>query len=321
MSGTGGFQTQATNQPVMAIAGDFASQNPYFTYDSGPGGLVAGAGGVAVGLFAWTYPPDDPDGTPTIVQNFGNGPVSGFVHREQQALITQYLAFAGSVIQPGFQMTLMVGGDFWVTNAGTAEAQVGQKAFAQLGSGKVQFAAAGTIIGGASATGSSIAAGSSSVTGSVADDILTVSIVGSGTLYPGTTISGTGIATGTQIVSQLTGTTGGIGTYLLSVGGQSAASTTVTGAYGILTIGTATGTFVIGDILTGGSGANTVPAGTTITANLTGTGGSGGTMVVNNSTVITSTTITASSAVETKWYAMSTGVAGALVKISDHATG
>ena len=316
MSGTGGFQTQAYPQPSMAVAGDFASQNPYFTFDAGPGGLVAGAGGVSVGRFAWTYPPDDPDGTPTQVTNSGGGPVAGFVHRAQQALITTYLANAGMLIQPGFQMTLMVGGDFWVVNDGTTTAEIGQKAFAQLASGKVQFNAAGSIVGGASATGSDIAQETFSVTGSVADDVLTVTAVGTGTIYPGSTISGTGIATGTMVVSRLTGTTN-VGTWLLSVGGQSAASTTVSGTYGLLTIGTATGTFAVGDIL---SGTNVV-AGTAITANVTGSGGSGGTMVVNNNTLVTSTTITASLAVETKWYAMSTGIAGALVKMSDHATG
>ena len=42
---------------LAAVAGDFASQNQYYTYDAGPGGLVAGVGGVNIGLFAWTYPP------------------------------------------------------------------------------------------------------------------------------------------------------------------------------------------------------------------------------------------------------------------------
>jgi hypothetical protein len=314
MSGTSGFQVQAYNQPVMAIEGDFSSQNPYFTYDAGPGGLVAGSGGVHTGYFGWAYPPDDPDGTPTIVQNYGYGPVSGFVFRNMNALITQYLANAGEIIQPGFQMGLMTGGDYWVTNNGTTTAERGQKAFAYLATGKVAFAAAGAVFGGASATGSSVAAETFSVTGSLADDVLTVTVVGSGTVYPGSTISGTGIATGTQIVAQVTGTTGGVGTYLVNVGGQSAASTTVSGTYGLLTIGTATGTFAVGDVLTGSG----VAGGTVITANVTGSGGSGGTMAVNNNTVVGSTTITASTAVETPWYAVSTGVAGALVKITDH---
>jgi hypothetical protein len=315
MSGTGGFQVQAYPQPVMAIEGDFSSQNPYFSYDAGPGGLVAGAGGVNTGVFGWAYPPPDPDGGPTQVINSGAGPVSGLVFRSMQALITQYLANAGENIPQGYAVTLMVGGDFWVTNNGTTFAERGQKAFAYLASGKVAFAAAGAVFGGASATGSSVAAETFSVTGSVNGDVLTVTVVGSGTLYPGATISGTGIATGTQIVSQIGGTTGGVGTYYVNIAGQSPTSSeAISGTYGLLTIGTATGTFAVGDEITGSG----VAAGTFITANVTGTGGSGGTMVVNNNTVVSSTTITASSAVETPWFAVSSAPAGGLVKITDH---
>jgi hypothetical protein len=314
MTGTGGFQTQAQNQPVMGIAGNFASQNPYWTYQAGAGGLVAGAGGITTGLFCWTTQPDDIEGEPTVAVNSGYGNVAGFVGNFQQALNTTYLANSGQNIPIGYGVTVYTGGDFWCVNAGTTTAARGQKAFAYLATGKVAFAAAGTVFGGASATGSTVTPSTFSVTGSVADDILTVTVVGSGTVYPGSTISGTGIATGTQITSQISGTTGGVGTYYLNVGGQSAASTTVSGTYGLLTIGTATGTFAVGDVI---SGTNVV-AGTGITFNVTGSGGSGGTMVVNNNANVTSTTITASVAVETAWYAVSTGVVGAIVKISTH---
>jgi hypothetical protein len=318
MSGTGGFQTQVQDQPAFAVAGDFASNNPWFSFDAGPGGLVAGAAGVKIGLFAWVYPPDDPDGTGKIVANSGAGPVAGFVHRAQQGLITTYLDFAGVTIKPGFQMGIMVGGDFWCVNTGTVEPVPGvSKAFANLADGTVQFAAPGTVIGGASATASSVAAETFSTTASINDDVLTVTAVGSGTVYPGSTIAAAGISAGVQIVKQLTGTPGGIGTYSLNVGDLSIASTTITGTYGLLTIGTATGVFAVGDILTGSG----VVAGTAITANVTGSGGTGGTMVVNNNTVVSSTTITASVAVETKWYAMSSGQNGELVKISDHPLG
>lgn len=66
-----------------------------------------------------------------------------------------------------------------------------------------------------------------SVTASIASTTMTVSAVGSGTLYPGATLMGTGVKYGTQIVSQLTGTTGGVGTYQVSFS-QTVASTTVT---------------------------------------------------------------------------------------------
>lgn len=314
---SGGFQTQVYNQPAQAVAGDFASTNPYFTFDAGPGGLVAGAAGVVIGRFAWAYPPADPNGGPSTALNSGGGPVTGFVQRAQQGLNPTFLSDAGMTILQGLPVTLFTGGDFWVVNDGATEAQIGQKAFAILADGKVSFLAAGATPGGASATGSDIAQETFSVTGSVADDVLTVTAIGSGTVYPGSTISGTGIATGTKIVSQISGTPGGVGTYRLNVAGQVAASTTVSGTYGLLTIGTATGTFAVGDIL---SGTNVV-AGTAITANVSGSGGTGGTMVVDNNTLVTSTTITASTAVETKWYAMSAALPGNLVKISSQPTG
>ncbi|MDB5448753.1 MAG: hypothetical protein JWQ97_4070 [Phenylobacterium sp.] len=56
-----------------------------------------------------------------------------------------------------------------------------------------------------------------SVTGSIAGTVLTVSAVASGVLQPSETLTGTGIATGTVITSQASGTTGGTGTYNLSV--------------------------------------------------------------------------------------------------------
>jgi hypothetical protein len=315
MSGTGGFQTQVYDAPAAFIAGDRTSQNPIFSYDAGPGGLIAGSS-LFVGRFAWVTQPLDPNGTPSIANSFGNGAPNGFLMKNQQALNTTYLSFAGMQVQPGVQTALQIAGDFAVVNDGTTEAEYGQKVFAYVATGKATFAAAGTIFGGASATASSIAAGASSVTASISGNIMTVTVVGSGTLYPGTSISGTGIPTGPapRIVSQLSGTPGGVGTYALNVGEITFASGTVTGAYGILTIGTATGTFAVGDVLTGGTTATSPPV--IITANITGSGGTGGTMVVTDATVVSSATITASLAVETKFWARSTGLVGEVVKIS-----
>ncbi len=66
-----------------------------------------------------------------------------------------------------------------------------------------------------------------SVTASLAGGVMTVTAVGSGTLYPGNHLNATGINQGTVILSQLTGTTGGVGTYAIS-GSQTLASGTVT---------------------------------------------------------------------------------------------
>jgi hypothetical protein len=322
---TGGWQQQAYNQPAAAVAGNRATSNPIAAFNAGPGGLVSGVGGVVVGRFAWVYPPDDPNGGFTTALNTSLAPgglptvvPAGLVPNDVQAQNSTFLSNAGMTILQGYQMYLVTQGDWWVVNDGTTVPVPNySKAFADVATGKVKFAAPGAIFGGASATASSVAASTFSVTGSIADDVLTVTVVGSGSVYPGSTISGTGVATGTKVVSQLTPllageAANGIGRYLVDIGQQTVASTTVSGTYGTLTIGTATGTFVVGDVITG----TNVVAGTQITANLTGTGGTGGTMVVSNNTVVSSTTITASTAVETKWVATSSGPSGAIVKIS-----
>lgn len=317
MSGTGGFQTQVYNQQAFAVEGDFNSMNPWFSFDAGPGGLVSGASGVTIGRFAWVYPPADPDGTGKIVQNTGAGPVSGWVHRHQQGLITRYLDIASMVIAGGYQMALLTGGDFWVKNNGATQALPGQKAYASLADGSVSFAAAGAATQSFSVT-ADIAASTGSFTGGIQGDLLTVTVVGSGVVRPGGTLSGTGVATGTKIVSQVSGTTGGIGTYRVSIPEQNvAAGTTISETYGTMTVSAVgSGTVNIGAAIAGSS----VVAGTKVTQFISGTGGTG-TYAVDNNTVVSSTTITGTSNVETKWIAMSAGLAGELVKISDHALG
>jgi hypothetical protein len=317
-----GFQTQVYNQPNQAIAGDRASQNPIATYDAGPGGLVSGYSGVSVGLFAWVTAPTDPNGTGQLVNNFGPGNVAGFIPREgQQALNTVFLSDGSQVIPEGIDVTVAIQGDFWVVNNGTTEAIIGNKAYANLTTGQVSFAATGTPTNSAVATGSSIAAETFSVTGSIAGDLMTVTAVTSGTVYPGSTISGTGVTTGTIVTAQLTPlltgeTTGGAGRYVLTISQQKTiASETISGTYGLMTIGTLTSTpsFQVGQrLVVSGS----VVANTDITANVSGSGGSSGTMVVNNNTVVTSQTITSVANIETKWYAASAGQAGAYVKIT-----
>ncbi len=312
---TGGFQQQVYDQPAAFLAGDRVSQNPIASYLAGPGALVAGDS-LFVGRFAWVTPPFDPNGGPSIANSYGGGKPDGFVMRTQQALNSTYLSNAGNQIGEGFQTSIYIAGDFAVVNDGSTEARLGHKAFAFVADGKVAFAPAGTVFGGASATGSNVAAGAFSVTGSISGSVMTVTVVGSGVVYPGSSVSGTGIPTSPapKVVEQLSGTAGGVGTYRLDTDFIDAASTTITGAYGLLTIGTATGTFAVGDVISGSG----VVSGTKITANVTGSGGTGGTMVVDNATVVSSTTITASEAVETNFYCRSQGVPGETVKISSY---
>lgn len=308
----GDFQSQVNTAQAPAVIGDFASKNPRYSYLAGPGGLVAGPAGCLVGHFAWATAPLDGDGTPATVTNSGYGAPSGFVHREQQGLIVNYLESSGLTIQPGFGMTLMIGGDFWAYNAGNTEAVPGMKAYANFTDGSVSFAATGSPSQGGTSTASTIAAETFSVTGSIADNLLTVSAVGSGTVEVGAPISGTNVVSGTTIVSQVSGTPGGVGVYEVSIGEQTVASTTISGTYGLLTVGgTVAGTFGVGQTVTGSG----IAAGTSITALGTGTGGAG-TYIVNLTQTISSQAINTASNVETKWIAKSGGLPGELVKIS-----
>ena len=90
----GGFQNRVNQQNPPAVVGDFASANPRSTFLAGPGGLVAGAQGVTVGTFGWVAPDFK------TVNSFASGPVApdGFIHREQQALITVYLEIASLLV-------------------------------------------------------------------------------------------------------------------------------------------------------------------------------------------------------------------------------
>lgn len=311
------FQTSVGGAMAPAVAGDFASKNPRATLLSGAAGIVAGTLGVVIGNFCWvTNQTLDTDNAGEVANSFGFGPVSGFIANEHQSVITTWLADSTLLVPAGLPVVPFVAGDFWVKNAGTAPAVVGQYAYANLSTGAVTFAAASSAAT-ASGSASTVAASTLSVTGSIAGNVLTVTAVGSGSVVPGATIAGTGVASGTQIVTQLTGTTGGIGTYAVSLTEQAVASGTITGTYGTLTIGgTVAGTVTVGGLLSGTG----VAAGTYITAPISGAGGAG-TYAVNNNTVVASTAISATTNVQTKWVAQSAGAAGEPVKISSYALG
>lgn len=318
----GDFQSQVNVAQAPGVEGDFCDKNPRYSFDAGPGGLVAGPDGAIVARFGWVEAPLDGDGTPSEVSNTGFGPVAGFVHREQQGLIVDYLASSGLKVQPGFGMTLMTGGGFWALNTGDNVALPGMKAYADFADGKVTFDDTGSPTSGGTSTASAIAAGTSSVTGSILEAIMTVTVVGSGVVRPGTTISGTNVITGTQVVEQvlplLPGEAlGGIGRYQLDTGEQDVDSTTISGTYGLLTIGgTVAGTFAVGQTVTGSGIADN----THIRQAITGVGGAG-TYAVDVSQVVSSQAINTASNVETKWYCRSQGLPGEIVKISDQPLG
>ena len=107
------FQNQVFITPAQAVAGDFASSNPFDYKLSSTGKMVADSSGVTVGHFAAL----NANGTVTSVP--GSAPSGGlsrvgFVHRENNAQITTFLAESGVTIQPGQPVALFGRGDFWV---------------------------------------------------------------------------------------------------------------------------------------------------------------------------------------------------------------
>jgi len=373
--------------PAVGVAGDFCSANPRASVVNGPGAFVSGPNGVAVGAFAWA----DATLTNTKVGNSGGLAPTGFVGRHMNAVITQFLADNTQVIPVGLGVTLYNEGEFWVINNGTTASAIGQKAYANNSTGLVSFAATGSPPSAATSTASTIALNNTSagtitlisMTASISGQVLTVSALAAGVaLFPGMVLAGgtagNPVDPATTILSQLSGTTGSTGTYLVSVNqtvasstitaplwgillvattitgqflpGQvlsgtnvttgttvaglasgtdgktngdkmavfapttmgAATSTSITGTGGVLTIGgTVAGTYAVGDLLTG-SGVN---AGTYITALGTGTGGAG-TYYLNQGQTMTSQAINANAATETKFYALSVGQPGELVKMS-----
>ena len=314
------FQNAILNKPAPGIEGDFASANPRGSMLAGEGRLIAGASavtdratgfattGVIVGRFARAQ---NTGANAGVVTNADPGVPSrvGFVHRNQSGLlITQFPFQATNVMMPGKEITLFDSGDFLARFAGGCA--IGNKVFAAYSDGSCLAAAAGATIAGGSFTASSGAV----VTGSIAGTTLTVSAVASGILSIGDVLTGTGVTAGTTITALGTGT-GGTGTYTVSAS-QTVASTQITAASTVLNVtAVASGAVVVGEPISGTNvGANSV-----VVSQGTGTGGTG---TYNTSTrqTFAPTTVTASSAVETRWYiddfAGGTGAPGELAMIS-----
>ena len=297
-----GFQKQVNLTPAPAVAGDFASSNPRATVLAGPGGLVAGALGVNVGKFAWV----DDDGV--TVQGFGTATKApqGFVHREQQALIQQYLAESGMNIPQGFPVVLHNEGDFWAKLAGDNAATIGAAIYADYSNGDVCAVAAPA---GASVTASIGATFTATGTGT---SLVVTSVTGR--ISIGDKIAGTGVTAGTTIAAQVSGTAGGAGTYTTSAA-TTAAAATVT-AFGTVLNVTAVGSGVleVGDAVSGTG----IPSGAVVASQVSGTAGGVGiyTLDTTATAYAASTTVTAVGGVLTAFKAQSAAAVGELVKIS-----
>lgn len=297
------FQTRVNRDNPIAMEGDFASANPRSTVLAGEGGLIAGPLGVTVGQFAWV----SADGK--TVTNSGEGAVAptGFVHRDQQALITAFLGEASMVIPPGFPVTLHNGGDFFdkINPASAAPGTIGAQVFASFADGSCYI---GSAPAGTTGTGS---IGATFTATGTANSLAVTAVTGF--LSIGDAISGTGVPAGTVITAQTAGTTGGAGTYSTS-NPTTAAAATVTSFGNVLNVSAVVGTLAVGDGVTGTG----VPAGATIASQVSGaTGGVGVYTLDRNATAYAaSTALTVAGGILTKFVAKSVAAVGELVKIS-----
>jgi hypothetical protein len=286
------------NNP-LAVEGDFASANPRASVLTSEGGLIAGPLGVTTGQFAWV----EADGKTVTNSGQGNVIPTGFVHREQQALITQYLAEASNVIPPGFPVTLSSAGDFFDKIAGGVPATIGAQVFARFSDGACFI---GSAPAGATGTGSV----GSSFTATAAGNQLTVSAV-TGILSVGDTIAGTDIPVGTTILAGPAA--GGAGVYTTSVV-TTAAAAACTSFGSVLNVTATVGVFAVGDAVTGTG----IPAGATIASQVSGAIGGVGVYTLNvpATAVAASTALTIVGGILTKWVAKTPANIGELTKIS-----
>jgi hypothetical protein len=259
-----GFQTFVNNELPIAVPGDFASANPRASVVGGPGQYVAPLAGTTVGNFAWFDPT-----TGLATNYFKPNSFLGFIHRENQGLITQFLGIATLQVVPGNMVTGMEQGDFYGTFA--AGAAVKQKVYADPVTGALTAGATGGSVTG-SYTATTVTAGvmtttDANLTGTAA---AVGQVVTGGTLPEGTYIAssaGTGSGThlwnlanlnGTVIPDQgsFTSTETGIQETHFTVASTVAVDAIATGssiaATGILTVGSVTqGAFSAGQFLSG----------------------------------------------------------------------
>lgn len=288
-----GFQTQVNQYPAPAVAGDFCSANPRAVVLGGPGQYVAPTDGLTVGRFAWANPDSG-----VVSQSYVSGDQIGFLHRENQALITEFLGEASTLVPAGNVVTLFDQGEFWAEFA--AGAAPGDLVFADPDTGApIASSTAASVTGSAGA----------SFTGAIATNVLTVSAL-TGVLTPGDILAGAGITVGTVLGAQLTGPTGGAGTYTVTHANVASEAMTVSSTH-LQVTAVGSGVLGVGSALSGSG----VTVGTVITAQDSGTPGGIGVYSISPVQRFASTTVT-ETGIATGYTVRSTALAGELAKIS-----
>lgn len=299
------FQSKVNTNQAPGVAGDFASTNPFSSILATAGALVAPAGGLVVGNFAWVGPAGQ------VSQSYQAGWQIGFLGRNEQALITEFLGESTLVVPEGFMVTLFDGGDFWAyfADGATALATV----YADEDTGAPQMQATNSFTGSVGFTG----------TASFATNVMTVVAQTAGSLIEvGDVVTSSGVTGGTTITGILSGTPGAVGsTYSLSTSPGTIVTQAATTASSTLNItAVADGGLSIGQTISGSG----VTAGTQIASFGTGTGGIGtyGLLIPGNVPFHTaSETISGPSNAATGFTVSSVTLAGAgVAKISADAT-
>lgn len=139
------FQGNVNYTWAKGFPGSIATANPRRSVPSPEAGFRVGPNGLTIAAFAWI----DADGV--TLSNTGAGKPTGFVHRDQQGLTTQYLQSATMTIPAGFGVTLSSGGDYFA--ASSTDATVGQSVYASSADGSIQTGAAGSAPQGTVDTG------------------------------------------------------------------------------------------------------------------------------------------------------------------------
>lgn len=273
-----GFQKVVNTNQAPGQAGDFASTNPFASVLAGQGALVAPAGGLIVGNFAWVGPAGQ------VSQSFVAGYQIGFLGRNEQALITEFLGEFSYVVPAGFMINLFNGGDFWAKFP--AGATPGMNVYADPNTGTP---IAGNTTPGAASTTASAGATGTLTTNST--NVVTINTVSAGIIGIGDVVTEANIPVGTTIVAQLTVTAGSgagiLGTYQLSAAATSSAGPTAFTTQSTLLDVTAisTGALNVGDTISGTG----VTAGTKIVSQSAQFQGEAN--ITNTSTALTITSV------------------------------
>lgn len=303
------FQSKVNTNQAPGVAGDFASTNPFSSVLATAGALVAPAGGLTVGNFAFVGPAGQ------VSQSYVSGWQIGFLGRNEQALITQFLGESSLVVPEGFPVTLFDGGDFFAyfADGATALATV----YADEDTGAPQMQSTNSFTGSVGFTGTGSLA---TVTGVGQLTLATVTAASIVTI--GDVLSGTGVVSGTTITGLVSGTPSTVGAvYSLSTPPTTESAEAVTTASSVLNVtAVADGGLSVGQVISGSG----VTAGTSIASFGTGVGGIGTYNLLIPGSVpfhTASETISGPSNIATGFTVSSVSLAGAgVAKISANVT-